>query len=189
MTKFPQLDRRNAMKLLLAAGAASGVASCGNGSETKSAPRKVSKTMLDTAEMALLTALSSVIIPTTETLGAADVGVPDTIQDLLKNWGEDDLRVYWFEGLASIETHFKKTKGKPFASLDPVTRLSALETYDKAVYEGKIDNPFYKNAKATIARAYYMTEVGADEELIYDPVPGDFQGCIPFEDVGRAWAT
>jgi len=34
-----------------------------------------------------------------------------------------------------------------------------------------------------------MTEVGADEELIYDPVPGDFQGCIPFEDVGRAWAT
>jgi len=46
MTKFPQLDRRNAMKLLLAAGAASGVASCGNGSETKSAPRKVSKLMI-----------------------------------------------------------------------------------------------------------------------------------------------
>ena len=191
MTNLITLDRRHAVKLLLAAGAISSVSACGNSSEvTKGTSKKLSRKALNVEEIALLTALAETIIPATDTPGATEAGVPETINELLKNWGADDLRIYWFEGLGSIQSYFKKSLGgKSFARLNKSQRLAALSSYDMAVYNGDIDNPFYKNAKSTIATAYYMSEVGADEELIYDPVPGDFKGCIPFADVGRAWAT
>jgi len=43
--------------------------------------------------------------------------------------------------------------------------------------------------KRTIATAYYMSEVGASEELNYDPVPGDWRADVPFSEIGKAWAT
>jgi len=193
MTNLLTLDRRYAIKLLFAAGAASSVSGCGDAPQTqkntqKSTQKPVRK-LLSVQEMELLTALAGTIIPATETPGAIEAGVPDTINELLKNWGADDLRLYWFNGLASIQSYFKKElSGKSFARLSNAQRLSALASYDSAVYSGEVDNPFYKDAKLTIATAYYMSEIGADEELIYDPVPGDFKGCIPFDDVGRAWA-
>jgi hypothetical protein len=35
---------------------------------------------------------------------------------------------------------------------------------------------------------YFTSEVGATQVLRYDPVPGAYHGCIPFEEVGKTWA-
>ena len=35
---------------------------------------------------------------------------------------------------------------------------------------------------------YYTSEVGATQELRYERAPGRYDGCMPYEDLGRAWA-
>ena len=36
---------------------------------------------------------------------------------------------------------------------------------------------------------YFTSKPGATITLRYDPVPGDFKGCVPMKEIGRAWAT
>ena len=36
---------------------------------------------------------------------------------------------------------------------------------------------------------YYTSEAGATEELTYEPVPGVWEGCVPYEDIGSAWSV
>jgi len=188
-------DRRQAMIGLLAVASAGLVAGCKEKDvETTSSSQVEANTgsggFLSAAEYALLASMAQTIIPKTETAGAIEAGVPDTLQELLTGWGDDEVRVYWRNGLSSISDHFASVDGGGvFADLDVAKQEELLEAFDKSVYKNEIENAFYKDMKQAVARAYYMSEPGATEELAYDPVPGDFKGCIPFSDVGKAWAT
>jgi hypothetical protein len=35
---------------------------------------------------------------------------------------------------------------------------------------------------------YFSSESGATQELRYNPVPGRFNGDVPFSEVGRRWS-
>lgn len=194
MTKMVP-NRRQAMMGLLAVATAGMAVGCKE-KEDHYSPQKRSDAepdsggFLSVSEFALLSALAQTIIPKTDTAGAMEAGVPDTLQELLTGWGDDDVRTYWRAGLTNLDDHFKTAKGGGvFAELGAKKQLSLLDSYDKAVYKNDIKDGFYKDMKQTIATAYYMSEPGATEELAYDPVPGEFKGCIPFSDVGKAWAT
>ena len=67
--------------------------------------------------------------------------------------------------------------------------MAALTAYDAAVYEWQIDDGFYRDLKSTVVEAYYMSEVGATEELAYEPVPGEWIGCVPLSEFPKTWAT
>lgn len=193
-TKSIQLNRRTAMQSLLAVATASLVACRDSQTENPVTPSvadfKIGDEFLTKSEAGLLSALAGLIIPATDTPGAIEAGVPGTIQDLLSNWGEDDVRTHWRSGLASLSDYFEAAKGgSGFAGLSADVQTPLLITLDEGVYKNNIDLPFYKDLKTTIAKAYYMSEAGATQELIYDPVPGDFKGCIDFSEVGKAWAT
>lgn len=47
---------------------------------------------------------------------------------------------------------------------------------------------FWRRMKELTLVGYYTSEVGATEELRWNPTPGRYDGCIPFEEVGRTWA-
>jgi hypothetical protein len=36
---------------------------------------------------------------------------------------------------------------------------------------------------------FFTSETGATKTLRYDPFPGDYRGCVPMKEIGRAWAT
>jgi hypothetical protein len=48
--------------------------------------------------------------------------------------------------------------------------------------------PFFFHLKELTLVGYYTSEVGATEELRYEHVPGRHEGCLPVEELGRAWA-
>ena len=135
-------------------------------------------------EMALITALADTIIPTTDTPGAVAAAVPEQIQSLGTLWGDDNYRRYWRGGLRNINS---KLAG--FADKSPEERESLLGDYDAKVFSGKIEDGFYRDMKGTIATAYYMSEIGATQELAYEPVPGEWKGCVPLADYPKTWAT
>jgi hypothetical protein len=48
---------------------------------------------------------------------------------------------------------------------------------------------FIRLMKELTLLGYYTSEVGATEELKYIAVPGRWDACVPFSEVGRAWAV
>ena len=193
MTQF-HLDRRDMFKGLLAISAAGALAACGKqGLEEERAaserPPVRPGAAFDASEMALIAALAQTLIPKTETAGAKEAGVPETLQDLATDWGNADFRTYWRAGLSALNTALTGSGGGRFDELSPEARANALSAYDAQVFEGELTDGFYRDFKATVVQAYYMSEPGATEELAYEPVPGEWIGCVDLSDYPKNWAT
>lgn len=184
-----QLGRRDALKMLLAISAVGATACVGATGDSNTASVKPAAKTLSASQLTLLTALADTIIPTTDTPGALDAGVPATLAALYADWGNAEFRTYWSTGLDALGKTLVAMGGQDFARMNANQREALLGRYDADVFEGKVDDPFYKDMKATTATAYYMSEPGATEELIYEAVPGEWKGCVPFSDIGRTWAT
>jgi len=191
------MQRRDAIKSLLAISAASALAACTGKAENGEAKPAASASLkyasegnfLNADEMAMVAALAQTIIPKTETAGAVEAGVPAAIQGLASEWGDDNFRKYTRNGLAALDKHFKSVGGQAFADQSEKQRESLLSKYDANVFGGKVTDEFYKNFKSTVATAYYMSEPGATEELAYEAVPGEWKGCVPLADYPKTWAT
>ena len=181
-------DRRNMFKSLLAISAVGAAAACG-GAQTPTEAVAETETgstgYFTDRELALISAIADTVIPTTETAGAVAAGVPETIQALATDWGNDEFRQYWRTGLGNLGGKL----GDGFAEWGAGERLSRLTTYDAEVFDGVTEDGFYRDLKATIVQAYYMSEPGATEELAYEPVPGEWIGCVPLSDFPKTWAT
>lgn len=54
---------------------------------------------------------------------------------------------------------------------------------------GQEERPFFRTMKELTLIGYYTSEVGATKELRHEPVPGRYEACIPFAQVGRTWAV
>lgn len=184
-----QLGRRDALKMLLAISAVGATACAGEGSGEKRGSVKPAAKTLSAAQLTLLTALTDTIIPRTDTPGAVDAAVPEALASLYADWGNEEFRSYWSGGLDALGKTLMIMGGQDFARMNGNQREALLSKYDADVFDGKVDNPFYKDMKQTTATAYYMSEPGATEELIYEAVPGEWKGCVPFADIGRTWAT
>lgn len=187
------LDRRDMFKGLLAISAAGALAACGGANEPSVGPQPdepgEGADFFNAAEMAQIAALAETIIPTTETAGAAGAGVPATLQALATDWGDDDFRNYWRTGLTSLISSLEDAGSASFTEMTSDQRHSILSAYDARVFDGEVEDGFYRDFKATIVQAYYMSETGASEELAYEPVPGEFIGCVDLSDYPKTWAT
>ncbi|MGJ8560727.1 MAG: gluconate 2-dehydrogenase subunit 3 family protein [Litorimonas sp.] len=190
------MNRRTAITSLLAISTAGALAACGPPERVVAASEdgldmdyaSVTK-FFSVSEMAFLSALAQTIMPQTETAGAVEAGVPDVLQDLASVWGDSTYRRYWREGIASLGATFKTSSGQDFAALSPTLRANTLKPFDADVYDGKITNQFYRDAKSTILQAYYKSEPGASEELAYEPIPGEWIGCAPLSEFPKTWAV
>jgi len=191
------MKRRDAIKSLLAISAVGALAACTGKTENGEAKSAASASLkyasegkfFKAQELALLTALGDTIIPKTETVGAGEAGIAETLQQLVSDWADDDFKRYWRAGLSGLNATLLKSGGQGFEALSTKQRENVLGKYDSDVFDGAIKNDFYHDMKRTIATAYYMSEVGASEELNYDPVPGDWRADVPFSEIGKAWAT
>jgi hypothetical protein len=191
MTEFVQMDRRDALKALIAISATGALAACKDGGSTegKAKPARKAAAKLNAGQMALLGALAQTIIPKTDTAGAVEAGVPAVVADLYENWGDDAYRSYWSDGLKDLDAHFKKEGGQAFADMSAKQQANLLGKYDAKAYGEDGFGGFYKDMKSTVATAYYMSEPGATEELAYEAVPGEWIGCRPLSEQPKTWAT
>lgn len=140
-------------------------------------------------QMLFLSSLAQMIIPKTDTGGAIEAQVPSRLQAWLSNSDNYHLRDLWRDGLARLQASLNAITSKTFMDLNPDQQMRVLEKFDADIYNGIVPNDFYKRVKAMIVRAYYTSELGASQELIYEAVPGPYRGCVPFSEIGRAWAT
>ena len=130
------------------------------------------------------------IIPRTDTPGAIDGGVHTFIDKMMAGYYSEEDRLAFREGLKKVDEDAKSEFGKTFISLTAEQQDEFLKKYDALAYEETTGpDHFFKTMKELTILGFCTSETGATEFLKYDPLPGDYKGCIPYSEVGGAWAT
>ncbi len=183
-----EMDRRDLVKGLLAV---CGLSGCSEALpvENLTLPGGPLRDKLTETERTMLTRLSALILPDTDTPGALAAGVPEKLEAFWTQWATTAMRAEWLQGLANVETALDQIAGQKFLDLEEGAQEEALNALDAAAFSGQAAPEAYLEIKSLIATTYYLSEVGATQELRYELIPGDWKACIPFEDIGRTWAV
>lgn len=76
------------------------------------------------------------------------------------------------------------------AQSDSTAGATQIDTGEGTVTVGGSDAPppFFRQLKELTLAGYYTSEVGASQELRWNPAPGRYDPDVPFSEIGRAWA-
>ena len=147
-------------------------------------------------EAVFLDELGETILPRTNTPGAKDAMVTrfiDTVRPLRFNTEDNEK---FKSNMDAFIRQASAELGKDFVKVTSEKKLEWVTAVDKASYEAirdkkdmpKEERPFYLSLKEQILGGYFSSEIVAKEYFNFDPIPGSYAGCIPYADVGRAWA-
>ena len=186
------LNRRQTLQFLSCLGVAGSLngASCAAAqgahrhADTAAAPR-----ILSAEEFALLSQLTELIIPKTDTAGAIEAGVPEYIETELALSASravyaDNLRLLFSDGLRWVEEKSQATFNKAFLQLAQKQQYSLLEPLCAAADAGESVGrsvQFMRALKDMTAAGYYTSQQGLMDELGYrgnTPQSG-FAECDP----------
>jgi hypothetical protein len=147
----------------------------------------------------LITALVDTLLPTTDTPGGVDVKV-DMFIDLVfyKMYDEATQQARRTELDRFNETCIARF-GKAFYQLDADQMHAILReeeanapTFNGSVWGTAVGEQapvgFFRSFKSLAIWGYCTSEEIGKNVLNYDPLPGPYQGCIPFSDVGKVWS-
>ena len=145
--------------------------------------------------------ISDRIIPETETPGAKGVGVPQLVEELVSAVLKSKDRDRFMKGLEDLEKSSQETFGKSFHQLSegeqyellgPLNEEAANSAtrYLMSGYKEERVPSFFRMMKEITIAGYYSSEVGASQELEFQEIPGNYDGCIPLaETSGKTLAT
>jgi hypothetical protein len=153
-------------------------------------------TTFTTDEKEIISKISDIIIPRTHTPGAVDAGVPAFIIMMLQECYPSEMQQQFHAGMGLFDDRCREKYGSHFLKLSKAQQQAAVRDIDSKILGGKkgvsVDkdlDAFYRNMKALTITGYYSSKPGATEALRYVPVPGRYEGCIPYHRGDKAWAT
>lgn len=140
--------------------------------------------------------LGETMLPKTNTPGAKDAMINrylDTIRPL--RFTESDNEAYKSD-INTLMTQANAEMSKEFIKSSPEERLEWVKKTDTNAFTLLKNNPamkneerpFYLKLKEDILSAYFSSEAVAKNYFAYDPIPGKYEPCIPYTDIGKAWA-
>jgi len=199
------INRRNALKktAFILGGVVSGptIAGIMHGCTVTNEPDWIPE-LFSEKQALLITEIVDTIIPSTDTPGAKDVGVPKFIESMVMNVFTKEEREKFIDNLRAFSDRTVKEKGVDFMKLqtqekyeylmavheeeamNPEMQLAFMRGFSNPGENGK---PIILTIKELTVGGYCTSEVGATQILKYDKLPGEWHSCIPFDQVGRAW--
>jgi hypothetical protein len=147
-------------------------------------------------QAAIVSNVSEIIIPKTDTPGAKDVGVPGFIDKMLKEVYSEEDQKFFMDGLAAFNDEAKKEFGDEFLDLSEEDQKALVKKVHDAAIEAERTTkpapkrPFILMMKELTMLGFFTSEAGATQVLQYLPVPGSYKGCVPVSEAGngRTWA-
>lgn len=141
-----------------------------------------------TKEGQLLTKIAELMIPESEVAGAVGVGVPQLIDQLAKEYMLPAEQELLQTGFSAFADKFQQQNGQSFLEADAPQQLAFLQAAEQIAVNSQTPT-FLGTLKQLIYEGYFKSEVGATEVLKFNPVPGGFQGCVPFAEVNGTWLS
>lgn len=151
-------------------------------------------TLFNTTQARMVSALADVILPEDDTPSASQAGVPAFIESMVQNVYNDEQRNRFLNGLDTFGVDSSNELEGNFYDLTDEIKFEYTYGLNRAVLEDRSNNrgdetPFIMVFRELTMLGYFTSEVGATQVLRYSPVPGRYDGCVPFEEIGRTWAT
>lgn len=154
-------------------------------------------------QAALVSQLSEILLPKTDTPGAKEVGVPAFIDKMLYEVYSKEEKENFLSGLSAFDADAKASFGDSFNLCTPEQQRELVKKHHDAAYAvgvngasgnwwdaaNKSERPFILVVKELTLLGFFTSEAGATQVLQYNQVPGPYKGCVPLTEVGKAWAT
>ena len=168
--------------------------------------------VLDASQKSLVIEIAEHILPRTNTPGAKDANVGPFIELMLKDCYKDQEQQNFKDGLTDIEEKAMKAHSKKFLETTADQQVAILKAVEKEtmdmmksanVQQVKVgDNvdkevvtskklkgtPFWRLMKELTLFGYFTSEQGATKSLNYVPIPGRYEGCIPYKKGDKSYA-
>jgi hypothetical protein len=150
--------------------------------------------LFNTDHVAFLNEVGETILPTTSTPGAKAADVGNFMAVMVRDCYEPADQDIFLKGLDKIDEAANKKFSKKFMDLDATQRTALLTDLDKEQQQysktkkPKEPNHYFRMIKELTLLGYFTSEVGCTKALRYVPVPGRFDGCIPYKKGDKAWA-
>ena len=150
--------------------------------------------LFNTDHVAFMDEVADTILPTTSTPGAKAAKVGDFMAVMVRDCYEPADQDIFLKGLDKIDDAANKKFSKKFMDLDATQRTALLTDLDKEQQESsktkkpKDPNHYFRMMKELTLLGYFTSEVGCTKALRYVPVPGRYDGCIPYKKGDKAWA-
>ena len=139
--------------------------------------------IFSTVQMQILKALCNIVLPPTDTPGAADVNTHGFIDNQLYHCHSKEHQDLAKRVLGMLQK-------ANFLTSSPQQQIRLVEQLDAG--EGPFDRSQrsqFKFMKYMICFGYYTSEVGASKELRYVPVPGGYKGSVPLKADDTSWGS
>lgn len=186
------LNRRDAIR---GAALTLGIASLGLAGPAAAAlqPLGWTPTALTPDQARIVDVAAELIMPATDTPGARQAGVPQFIDRAMAGYCDKAQGELLRAGLARMDADARAAHGAGFADITAPQQVELFTRYDREAAAARKQSPgqphFFPALKELVTIGYFTSEPGATLALKYDPVPGDYHGCVPLAEIGRAWAT
>lgn len=150
--------------------------------------------LFNTDHVTFLNEVGETILPTTSTPGAKAADVGNFMAVMVRDCYEPADQDIFLKGLDKIDEAANKKFSKKFMDLDATQRTALLTDLDKEQQEysktkkPKDPNHYFRMVKELTLLGYFTSEVGCTKALRYVPVPGRYDGCIPYKKGDKAWA-
>lgn len=147
------------------------------------------------AQIGLLNEVGETILPATKTPGAKAANVGGFMEVMVRDCYKPADQQIFLTGLTKLDQDCQKSQGKAFMACDPAQRTAFLTALDKEQKEftqnQRKDDPshYFRMMKELTLLGFFTSEVGATKVLRYLPVPGKYDGNVPYKKGDRAWAT
>lgn len=145
------------------------------------------------SQAALVTSIADVILPADDTPGAKDLGVPAFIEDMVHQVYDEDTETKFLDGLDAFDEQAKEEYGNSFVDCSSEQQVEFAEEQNNLLNSEETGDSeqidFFRTMKELTILGYFTSEVGATEVLRYESVPGSYEGCVPFEEIGKTWAV
>jgi hypothetical protein len=162
--------------------------------------------------IALLDEVGETIIPTTNTPGAKATKIGEFMKTIVTDCYTTDQQKVFGDGLAGLNAACEKANGKSFMDCTADQRKAFLislekeaKEYNKARDEKEKDarekakkdmdpnfvsasSHYYTMMKQLSIWGYFSSEIGSKQALRHLPIPGRYDGALPYKKGDKAWA-
>lgn len=145
-------------------------------------------------DIAYLDEVAETILPTTSTPGAKAAKVGQFMTVMVADcYTEADQKVF-HEGMDKLNDAADKKFNNNFMKLTPQQRHELLVQLDAEQKEyqknKKKEDPshYFRMMKELTLLGYFTSEIGSKQARRYVPVPGRYEGCIPYKKGDKAFA-
>jgi hypothetical protein len=143
------------------------------------APVYVPKT-LRADYFAVVSEISEIMIPKSNSSGARDTGVPAFIDEVLGAVYDPESVQLFNDGCAEFLTAARARGNKPFLEQSLPERTAYVKhSLETALGVESSHKPFILVVRELALLGFYTSERGINENMEYVAVPGEFHGCVP----------